>query len=111
MLALPLIVSTLFSLVAAQSASGTGDAARGKDIYLRYSCYACHGYAGHGGAGPRLVPMRLSLPAFASVVRNPPTMPPYSAKLLSDAQLSDVWRYIRALPEWPPASRIPLLAK
>src|SRR5919197_1462943 len=28
----------------------TGDAQKGKELYLKYSCYACHGYDGHGGA-------------------------------------------------------------
>ena len=81
----------------------------GKDIYLRYSCWACHGYAGHGGGGPKLVPGRLSVTAFTAFVRNPPTMPPYTAKVLSDAQLADVWAYLKTLPESPPAKDIPLL--
>jgi mono/diheme cytochrome c family protein len=86
-----------------------GDAAKGKDVYLRYSCYACHGYAGHGGAAPRLVPMGLPLSVFVAFVRSPPTMPPYTAKVLSDAQLADVWAYIKTLPESRPASGIELL--
>ena len=86
-----------------------GNAESGKDVYLRYSCYACHGYAGHGGAASRLVPMRLSLSAFSSFVRKPASMPPYTAKVLSDAQLADVWAYVKTLPESPPASTIGLL--
>jgi mono/diheme cytochrome c family protein len=86
-----------------------GNAERGKDVYLRYSCYACHGYAGHGGATVRLVPMRLPLPAFSAFVRNPPSMPPYTAKVLSETQLADVWAYVKTLPESPPARSIPLL--
>ena len=82
---------------------------KGKDVYLRYGCWACHGYAGHGGGGPRLVPARLSLGAFSAFVRNPPTMPPYTAKVLSDAQLADVFAYLKTLPESPPAKDIPLL--
>ena len=78
---------------AARPPAQAGNAQAGKDIYLRYSCYACHGYAGHGGAGPRLVPMRMSVTAFTSFVRRPPTMPPYTAKVLSNDQLTDVWAY------------------
>ena len=92
----------------AQAASA-GNPRSGKDVYLRYSCYACHGYAGHGGAGARLVPMRLSLPAFTAFVRNPANMPPYTSKVLTDVQLADVWAYIKTLPQSPPASSIPLL--
>jgi ubiquinol-cytochrome c reductase cytochrome c subunit len=87
----------------------TGNAQNGKDLYSRYSCYACHGYAGHAGPGGRLVPMRMNLPGFTAFVRNPRRMPPYSAKALSDAQLADVWAYIKSLPESPAAKSIPLL--
>lgn len=94
----------------AQSAAPPqGDAARGKILYARYSCYACHGYAGHSGPGGRLVPMKFPLAAFGSFVRNPPTMPPYTAKVLTDAQLADIWTYIRSIPESPPAGSIALL--
>ena len=86
-----------------------GDAERGKDVYLRYGCYACHGYAGHGGTAPRLVPMGLPQSAFIAFVRSPPTMPPYTAKVLSGGQLVDVWAYVKTLPESRPASSIELL--
>jgi mono/diheme cytochrome c family protein len=106
----------LLALLVAQSPrpsaspSPAANVANGKDVYLRYSCWACHGYSGHGGgSGPRLAPGRLPLPAFTSFVRNPPTMPPYTAKVLSDAQIADVFAYLKTLPESPPAKDIPLL--
>jgi mono/diheme cytochrome c family protein len=90
-----------------------GNAQAGKDLYARYSCYACHSYDGHGGAGARLVPMRMTADRFAAYVRNPrgPQMPPYSAKLLTDAQVADLWAYVRSLPVSPEAKDIPLLAR
>jgi ubiquinol-cytochrome c reductase cytochrome c subunit len=94
----------------AQPAS-TGNAQAGKDLYLRYSCYACHSYDGHGGPGTRLVPMRLTVERFTAAVRNPRQMPPYSAKLLSDAQVGDLWAYVKSLPVSPDAKDIPLLAR
>ena len=87
-----------------------GNAQTGKDLYLRYSCYACHSYDGHGGAGARLVPMRMTVERFTAYVHNPRQMPPYSTKLLTDAQLGDVWAYIKSLPVSPEAKDIPLLA-
>ena len=93
------------------SAAPTGNAQAGKDLYLRYSCYACHGYDGHGGAGARLVPMRMTVERFTAYVHSPRQMPPYSSKLLSDTQLADVWVYIRSLPASPEAKDIPLLAR
>ena len=96
---------------AAGAATAAGNAQAGKDLYVRYSCYACHGYAGHGGAGARLVPMRMTLPSFTAYVRGPRQMPSYTAKVLSDAQVADVWAYIQTLPKSPAAADIPLLAQ
>ena len=103
----------LTSIVSGQ-APGTqaaGNAQNGKDLFLRYSCYACHGYDGHGGAGARLVPMRMTLAGFSAYVHNPRQMPPYTARILSDAQLADLFAYIKSLPESPPARSIPLLTR
>ena len=36
-------------------------------------------------------------------------MPSFSAKVLSDAQLGDVWAYVRTLPTSPAAKDIPAL--
>ena len=93
-----------------QSAPPAGNAQAGKDLYLRYSCYACHSYDGHGGAGARLVPMRLTVERFTNYVHNPRQMPPYSSRLLSDVQLADLFAYIKSLPVSPEAKDIPLLA-
>ena len=88
-----------------------GNLQNGKELYVKYSCYACHGYDGHGGAGARLVPMRMNLPGFTAYVHNPRQMPPYTAKVLSDARLVDLFAYIKSLPESPPAKNIPLLSR
>src|SRR5438876_1479830 len=111
-LALTVIGMCFTAAVAAQTQPvSTGNVQTGKDLYLRYSCYACHGYDGHGGAGARLVPMRITMERFTAYVHNPRQMPPYSAKLLSDAQLGDLWAYIKSLPVSPDAKDIPLLAR
>ena len=91
----------------------SGNAQTGKDLYVRYSCYACHSYDGHGGAGARLVPLPMNTARFTAYIRNPPRpqMPAYSTKLLSDAQLADIWAYIKSLPVSPEAKDIPLLAR
>ena len=95
----------------AQTSAPAGSAPNGKTLYLSYSCYACHGYDGHGGAGARLVPMRMNAPGFTAYVRNPRQMPPYTSRVLSDAQAADLWAYIKSLPESRPAKDIPLLAR
>ena len=99
--------------VANAQAPGSGDAQKGKELYVKYSCYACHSYDGHGGAGARLVPLPMNTARFTAYIRNPPRpqMPAYSTKLLSDAQLADIWAYIKSLPVSPEAKDIPLLAR
>jgi ubiquinol-cytochrome c reductase cytochrome c subunit len=103
----------LVTSAAAQTpaAPAAGSAHKGKELYLKYSCYACHGYDGHGGAGARLVPLAMTVTRFTAYVHNPRRMPPYTEKVLSDAQLADLFAYIKSLPVSPPADQIPLLSR
>jgi mono/diheme cytochrome c family protein len=100
-----LVVVLAFAAVAATAA----DAVKGKGLYVKYSCYACHSFDGHGGAGARLVPMKLPLPVFTAYVRSPRQMPAYREKVMPDAELADVWAYLKTIPESPPARSIALL--
>ena len=93
----------------AQGAAASGDARRGQNFYVAYSCYACHGYNGQTGNGTRLVPMIRTVESFTTFIRNPRTMPPYSAKVLPDSQAADLFAYIKTLPAAPEARNIPLL--
>jgi mono/diheme cytochrome c family protein len=95
-------------LASAQSASS------GKTLYNdKYMCYTCHGYSGQNGSGARLVPMKMSQTAFIAYVRNPAQpnrMPSFSAKVITDAQLADVYAYIKSLPDSAPDPKtVPLL--
>jgi mono/diheme cytochrome c family protein len=94
---------------ASKQALPAPDAVRGKELYVKYTCYACHGFDGHGGAGARLVPMKMLLPVFTAYIRSPRQMPAYRAKVISDAQLGDIWAYIKSIPESPAPQNIPLL--
>ncbi len=88
-----------------------GDAKRGEKMFKDYSCYACHGFSGQNGPGKRLVPMKMATVAFTAYVRSPGSnqMPSYSAKVLSDQQMADIWAYIKTLPDSPDAKDIPLV--
>ena len=99
----------LSGLIGAQTPAG--DAAKGHDLFQKYSCYACHGFSGQNGPGARLVPMKMATAAFVAYVRAPRTtrMPSYSAKVLSDEQLADIHAYIKTLPASKPAKDIPAL--
>jgi mono/diheme cytochrome c family protein len=89
------------------------DVKHGKDLFTKYSCYACHGYSGQNGNGARLVPMKFAPAAFIAYVRNPPRanqMPSYSAKVLADSDLADIYAYIKSLPDSAPAAAtVPIL--
>lgn len=101
------------ALAAAQSPD-TGSAVSGKALYNdKFMCYTCHGYSGQNGSGARLVPMKMTQTAFIAYVRNPSQpnrMPSFSAKVMSDAQLADVYAYIKSLPNSAPDPKtVPLL--
>jgi mono/diheme cytochrome c family protein len=102
-------LAVLSAGLATTAAFAQSDTKRGKELYVKYSCYSCHGFDGHGGAGARLVPAKLPLAAFTAYVRNPRQMPPYGVKTMPDEDLADVWAYIRTMPESPSVREIPLL--
>ena len=106
-----LLILILAAIAAAQTKPPAGDAAHGKELYVKYTCYACHSFDGHGGAGARLVPMKMLLPVFTAYVRAPRQMPAYREKVMSDAELADVYAYIKSIPESPAAKNIPLLSQ
>jgi ubiquinol-cytochrome c reductase cytochrome c subunit len=93
------------SLAAAQNADN------GKRLFEKYGCYACHGHLGQGSAaGARLAPKTIAQAAFAAYVRKPAgTMPPYTAKVITDAELADIRAYLASIPEPRPVKEIPLL--
>ena len=94
----------------AGDAAPTGNAENGKRLYVRNGCYQCHGYDGHGGAGAKLAPRPIPVAALIAYVRRPAgSMPIYTDKVMSDAELTDVWAYLKTIPDGRPAKEIPLL--
>ena len=94
----------------AQSSAPAGNADNGKRLFMRNGCYECHGTMAQGGTGPRLAPRPLPAAALTAYVRKPGQgMPPFSAKVMSDAEVADVRAFLATLPEPPPVKDIPLL--
>lgn len=93
--------------------AAAGDAARGKQIYMKDACYTCHGTAGEGGAaGPKIAHVGLTADAIKHQLREPQAqMPAYTAKILSDAEAADIAAYVQSLSQAPAtaAKDIPLL--
>jgi mono/diheme cytochrome c family protein len=99
--------------LAAHAEAPSGDAARGKGIFMKQMCSSCHGTVGQGSQyGPRLAPQPFPWEAFEHQVRTPrSSMPPYVQSHLADADLADVYAYIASIKAGKKASEIPLLSK
>ena len=84
----------------------------GRKLYASYGCYQCHGYEGQGSSatGPRLGPRPLPLASFSRYVRRPTgQMPPYTTKVVSDADLAKIYAFLEARPAPPAVDTIPQL--
>ena len=89
-----------------------GDVEKGRKLFVSYGCYQCHGYEAQGSTatGPRLGPKPTPLAAFTRYVRQPSgQMPPYTAKVLTDAELAAIYAFVEARPAPKPVESIPVL--
>jgi mono/diheme cytochrome c family protein len=92
-------------VVAAQAQEAPrGDAANGKRLYLANYCYTCHGRVGQGGAyngpAPALAKTAMPYEGLVGQTRNPSNdMPGYSAQVLPDQALADIYAYLQSLPD------------
>ena len=109
-------------LMAAAFAGGAGstalaadkpsNVARGKQLYLATGCYQCHGTRGEGGggAGPRLAPGPIPYAGWLQQLRRPRVrMPVYTAVVMPDNDVADIYAYLQSVPKGKTASEIPML--
>ena len=116
-----LLILEYSSAVAQEKAAGStvegaapaGNVDNGKKLFVSAGCALCHNGEGQGGGpGPRLAPNpnMLAFKVFAQRARQPVNaMPPYTAKVLSDQQLADIYAFLQTIPRPPDVSTIPLL--
>jgi ubiquinol-cytochrome c reductase cytochrome c subunit len=85
-----------------------GNVETGKKLWVSVGCWQCHGYEGQGGAaGPRLSARNLPFAGFSAYVRRPTNqMPPYTAKVVSDADMAHLYAYVQSRPAAPPVAGI-----
>jgi mono/diheme cytochrome c family protein len=79
----------------------TGNANNGKVLFMKDGCYQCHGREGQGSnmSGPRIAPNPPPLEVILGYVRKPTgEMPPYTAKVISDQELTDIYAYLQSRP-------------
>jgi mono/diheme cytochrome c family protein len=104
-------VRSLGTRPAAVTAGGAGNLENGKKIFTAYGCYECHGYVAQGGTGPRLAPRPIPLANVINELRHPNQMPPYTEKVISDAEIADIYAFLLSIPEPPKVDSIGILAK
>ena len=107
----PFFTLSLLVVGSMATAAFAGDATKGKAVFVGKGCWQCHGYEGQGGsAGPRLANTQLPEDAVISFVHNTNgIMPPFSEKLITDAELSDIYAYLQSRPKPADPKAIPLL--
>ena len=93
-------------------AAAAGNAEAGKKLFVSYGCYQCHGREAQGSSstGPRLGPRPIAFAAFSRYVRRPTgQMPPYTAKVVSDTDMANIYSYVQSRTPPPAVQSIPLL--
>lgn len=83
--------------------------ANGRELYVKYQCWQCHGYEGQGGGAARIASTAYPFDAFARFVRHPDLMPAYPPGQLSDEKLRLIYEYVRSIPDPPLLEDIPAL--
>src|SRR5215467_4041824 len=107
-----LLILSMLAPVAASAQSGTsGNADKGKQLFMKQNCYYCHGTTGQGGRdGARIAQTALNLQGVMRYVRKPTGgMPAFTEKILSDQDLTDIYAYLKSLPAAKASKDIPLL--
>jgi ubiquinol-cytochrome c reductase cytochrome c subunit len=96
------------------AALAAGDAAKGKQNFMKYGCWQCHGTVGQGSpvSGPKLAPEPIPLEAMSSFIRSSRrAMPPYRVEVLPEDDLADIHAYLSSVPKATDYKTIPLLAE
>ncbi len=97
----------------AEQPTSATSSSKGERLFKSDGCYECHGYQGQGSTstgGSRLGPPRIPLSAFTGYIRQPTgQMPPYTAKVVSDEDVAEIYNFLKSVPPPPPLKSIPIL--
>jgi ubiquinol-cytochrome c reductase cytochrome c subunit len=105
-----MFASILASQTPPPAAAPAGSAENGKKLFADKGCFQCHNTLGQGGDGPRLAPRPIPYAAFMKELRQPrDQMPPYTAKLMPDKEVADIYAFLMTIPPPPEVNSIPLL--
>jgi ubiquinol-cytochrome c reductase cytochrome c subunit len=94
-----LLIAGLLAAAAAPAVVHAEDAVHGHKLFLADGCFECHGTVGQGGsAAPRIAPDPMPAEAISAYIRKPSgQMPPYSPKVLSEADIADIHAYLASI--------------
>ena len=113
LISIVIFVSVLAAQTPPQSTTApSGNAEAGKKLFQEKGCFQCHDTLGQGGDGPRLAPKPIPYAAFMKELRQPrDQMPPYTAKMMPDKEVGDIYAYLATIPAPPEVNSIPLLSR
>ena len=84
-----------------------GDALNGKRLHLTDGCFTCHAF---NGPAPSLAKTDMPFDGFKAQLRDPANdMPAYSAAVLSDQEIADMYAFVQSLPGARSAKDISIL--
>jgi len=106
-----LLLLIAMPVIAAPQTAPSGNAEKGKQLFMKQNCYYCHGTSGQGGRdGARIAQTALNVQGLIRYVRKPTgAMPAFTEKILSDQELTDIYAYLKSLPAAKATKDIPLL--
>jgi mono/diheme cytochrome c family protein len=90
-------------------AAPAGNIENGKKQFRAHGCVSCHSYSGQGGAGARLAQNPITFQAFVSYVRRPKGSMPAFGNQVTEAELADIYAFLKSVPPSPDPKTIPLL--
>ena len=98
----PALIAHTPQLQSPAAPAPSGSVEKGRQTFARVGCAQCHGLEAQGSptTGPRLGPGALPFAAFSRLVRTPRLqMPPYTEKVLSNAELADIYAFVQSRPK------------
>jgi len=86
-----------------------GNIENGKKRFQAHGCVSCHSFSGQGGAGARLAQNPITFQAFMNYVRKPKGSMPAFGSQVTEAELADIYAFLKSIPPSPDPKTIPLL--
>ena len=108
-----LLIGAAVARAQGPATANAANAANGRRLFEKDGCFQCHGYVGQGGRdGARLAATAMNAQSFTRYVRRPfGAMPAFTAKVLPDEELADIYAYLKSLPAAAAAKDIPALSR